>query len=67
MFSVVSTAAVALQHFPPHLHEEGVAIVHRVAQLEGKDGVGATAMKLLSQLVGGEPVLVEAIVPGNPP
>lgn len=47
------------------LHEEGVAIVDWVAQLEGVHGIGFSLLELSAELVGGEAVLVEAIAPGD--
>lgn len=45
------------------VHEQGVTVVDGVTQLECKDGVGADLPEAGAELVGGEAVLVQAVVP----
>jgi hypothetical protein len=66
---ILSTILV-LPHFEIfgliYLHEKGVSIVNRVAELEGKNGIGAHCFAFFSYLVGGESVLIQTVVPPNP-
>mmetsp|Transcript_111651 Transcript_111651/g.249466 ORF Transcript_111651/g.249466 Transcript_111651/m.249466 type:complete len:275 (+) Transcript_111651:583-1407(+) len=44
------------------LHQEGMAVVHRVAQLEDEDRISTNLLELSLQLQGREAVLVHAII-----
>eukprot|EP00043_Microstomoeca_roanoka_P009948 m.94829 g.94829 ORF g.94829 m.94829 type:complete len:458 (-) comp14741_c0_seq3:54-1427(-) len=45
------------------LHQKGMTIVYRVTQLEGIDGISVAALKLGTQLIGCQAVLIETIIP----
>mmetsp|Transcript_128356 Transcript_128356/g.273695 ORF Transcript_128356/g.273695 Transcript_128356/m.273695 type:complete len:248 (+) Transcript_128356:699-1442(+) len=54
--------ALRLQLLGGILHQEGMAIVHRVAQLEDEDGIGTHLIELRLQLQRREAELIHAIV-----
>lgn len=43
-------------------HEEGVSVVNRVPELEREDGVGATLLKLFTELGWRKPETVKPVV-----
>ena len=44
-------------------HEQGVAIVHWVTELEGEDGIGFTRLELCLELERGLSVLIQTVTP----
>ena len=61
--SAICSTAVVKVYQVTHAHQQGMAVVDRVPELESEDGVGPDVRKLGSELSRGQPEVVEAVVP----